>query len=269
MDLSNSDLLMHPKTSLLELTAQFSETLSHLLDKHASKQTKMIQPRPPSPWMSLEIILAKRRRRYLERVWRRTRSPLDRSRYSKQLHLCNRMMSKSKSDYYTSLLSNNSANPRHMWNSVNKILHREKSKPLPDYTSVDTLCSSFSKFFTDKITLIRSNFVKNDHSRDFPEPPYVENIMDQFTHTTTSEVRSIILKSTNASCDFDPFPTCLLKHYIDDLIIPITAIINLSMREGVVPPDFKQALVTPLIKKKTLCRNEFKNYRPISNLSFL
>ena len=44
------------------------------------------------------------------------------------------------------------------------------------------------------------------------------------------------------------------------------------MGEGVVPPDFKQALVTPLIKKKTLCRNEFKNYpiyRPISNLSFL
>ena len=143
MDLSNYDLLMHPKTSLLELTALFSETLSHLLDKHAPTQTKMTQPRPPSPWMSLEMILAKRRLRYLERVWRRTRSPLDRSRYTKQLHLCNRMMSKSKSDYYTSLLSNNSANPRHMWNSVNKILHREKSKPLPDYTSLDTLCSSF------------------------------------------------------------------------------------------------------------------------------
>ena len=37
--------------------------------------------------MSLEIILAKRRRRYLERVWRRTRFPLDRSRYNKQLHI--------------------------------------------------------------------------------------------------------------------------------------------------------------------------------------
>ncbi len=114
MDLSNYDLLVHPKTSLLELTAQFSETLSHLLDKHAPKQTKLTQPRPPSPWMSLEMILAKRRLRYLERVWRRTRSPLDRSRYTKQLHLCNSMMSKTKSDYYTSLLSNNSANPRHV-----------------------------------------------------------------------------------------------------------------------------------------------------------
>ena len=188
MDLSNSNILMHPKTSLLELTDQFSETLSHLLDKHAPKQTKMTQPSPPSPWMSLEIILAKRRRRYLERVWRRTRSPLDRSRYSMQLHLSNRMMSKSKSDYCTSLLSNNSDNPCHMWNSVTKILHREKSKPLPDHTSLDTLCSSFSKFFTDKITLISSNFVTNDHSHDFPEPPHVENTMDQFTPTTNSEV---------------------------------------------------------------------------------
>ena len=59
------------------------------------------------------------------------------------------------------------------------------------------------------------------------------------------------------------------QHDIDDLIIPITAIINLSMQDGVVPHAFKQALVTPLIKKKTLCRNEFKNYRPISNLRFL
>ena len=268
MDLSNSDILMYPKTSLLELTDQFSKTLSQLLDKHAPRQTKMTKLRPPSPWMSLEIIIAKRRRRNLERVWRRSRSALDRSRYTKQLHLCNRMMSKSKSDYYTSLLSNNSANPRQMRNSVNKILHREKSKPLPEHTSLDTLCSSFSKFFTDKITLIRSNFVTNDHSHNFPKTPHVENVMNQSTPTTTSEVRSIIIKSTNASCDLDPFPTRLLKHYIDDLIIPITAIINLSMQDGVVPHDFKQALVTPLIKKKTLCRNEFKNYRPISNLSF-
>ena len=156
-----------------------------------------------------------------------------------------------------------------MWNSVNKILHREISKPLPDHTFLDTLCSSFSKFFTDKITLIRSNFVTNDNSHDFPESPHVENTIDQFTPTTTSEVGSIILKSTNASCDLDPFQTRPLKHYIDDLIVHITTIINLSMRERVVPPAFKQAIVTSLIKKKTLCRNDFKNYRPISNLSFL
>ena len=40
------------------------------------------------------------------------------------------------------------------------------------------------------------------------------------------------------------------------------------MKGGVVPPDFKQALVNSLIKKQTLCKNYLRNYRPISNLSF-
>ena len=133
---------------------------------------------------------------------------------------------------------------------VNQIPHREKSKPLPGHTSLDTLCSSFSKLFTAKITLIRFNFITNDHSHNFPEPPHIENIMNQFTSTTTSEVPRIILKSTHASCDLYPFLTCLLEHYIDDVIVPITAIINISMRDGVVPHDFKQALVPPLIKKE-------------------
>ena len=41
------------------------------------------------------------------------------------------------------------------------------------------------------------------------------------------------------------------------------------MQSGVVPRDFKQTLVKHLIKKQTLCKNDLKNYRPISNLSFL
>ena len=101
-DLANSDLLMKPKSTLCELVNQYNETLSKLLDKHAPKQTKSVQVRPPSPWMSNDIIVAKRRRRYLERIWRRTRSPID----TKQLHICNNMMSKAKSDYYTHFYHN-------------------------------------------------------------------------------------------------------------------------------------------------------------------
>ena len=36
------------------------------------------------------------------------------------------------------------------------------------------------------------------------------------------------------------------------------------MQSGVVPRDFKQALVNPLIKEQTLCKNCLNNYRPIS-----
>ena len=55
--------------SLCELVNQYHKTLSKLLDKHAPKQTKSVQVRPPSPWVSHEIVVAKRRRRYLERIW--------------------------------------------------------------------------------------------------------------------------------------------------------------------------------------------------------
>ena len=45
-------------------------------------------------------------------------------------------------------------------------------------------------------------------------------------------------------------------------------IINLSLSEGTFPGCFKQALVTPLLKKPTLIKNKFKNYRPVLNLNY-
>ena len=70
-----------------------------------------------------------------------------------------------------------------------------------------------------------------------------------FTPPTTSEVRTIILKCPNKSCNLEPFPTFLLKRCIDQLIHPITTTLNMSMRDGVVPDGFKQALINPLILK--------------------
>ena len=41
------------------------------------------------------------------------------------------------------------------------------------------------------------------------------------------------------------------------------------MSEGVVPDEFKKAIVTPLIKKSSLPTNDLKNYRPVSGLGFI
>ena len=51
---------------------------------------------------------------------------------------------------------------------------------------------------------------------------------------------------------------------IQDLII-----INLSLESGTFPISFKEAHVTPLLKKSNLPVNNLKNYRPVSNLSFI
>ena len=108
-DLGNHDLFTQLKSTLCELINQYHETLSKLLNKHASKQTKSVQVRPPSTWMFREIVVTKRRRRYIKIIYRRTRSPLDGSHYTKQLHLhmCNHMISKAKFDYYANFIFSN------------------------------------------------------------------------------------------------------------------------------------------------------------------
>ncbi|KAK2183559.1 hypothetical protein NP493_306g01032 [Ridgeia piscesae] len=95
-DITTSNLVTHPREHLSELYKQYHQILKTLLDKHAPIKTKSVSQKPPAPWMTPEIIKSKQRRRYLERVWRKSRSSLDRSRYTRQCHQCNREMSKAK-----------------------------------------------------------------------------------------------------------------------------------------------------------------------------
>ena len=53
------------------------------------------------------------------------------------------------------------------------------------------------------------------------------------------------------------------------LLTPITNIVNYSLQEGSFPSCFKTAHVTPLLKKAGLDKNILKNYRPVSNLSYI
>ena len=49
----------------------------------------------------------------------------------------------------------------------------------------------------------------------------------------------------------------------------ITTIVNKSLEESHVPTSVKTAVVRQLPKKPCLDKEEFKNYRPVSNLPFI
>jgi hypothetical protein len=46
-------------------------------------------------------------------------------------------------------------------------------------------------------------------------------------------------------------------------------LINLAPSEGVFPDTFKRAVVSPLLKKQSLPKDDLSSYRPISNLNFI
>ena len=49
----------------------------------------------------------------------------------------------------------------------------------------------------------------------------------------------------------------------------MTSIVNASLEQGRCHRIFKQALVTPILKKSSLDKEVFKNYRQVSNLNFI
>ena len=91
-DIQNSDLIRYTKTNATELALQYYSILHTLIDLHAPLVTKKISIKPPNPWMTPAILASKRYRRYLERVWRRNPIALNRSRLTRQTHLCKRQM---------------------------------------------------------------------------------------------------------------------------------------------------------------------------------
>ena len=67
----------------------------------------------------------------------------------------------------------------------------------------------------------------------------------------------------------DTMPTWLLKSCIDLLAPYVANVFKLSPSSGAFPTSYKDAYVTPRLKKPSLPRCELSSYRPISNLSVL
>ncbi len=274
-DILNSDLIQNQKENLSELVTQYDDVLTSTLNKHAPIKTKHILPRAPTPWMTPEILIAKRKKRQLERAWRTSRrqrgvnSYLDKSRYRKQCRKCNNLMSKAKTQYYRNQIENSTSDSRQLWKTINKFLHRIPKPALPDHSSLTSLCDSFSTFFTDKICTIRANFPSSIGRPLNMTPPPVKQKMETLRPASKDEIRKILLSSPNKSCDLDPIPTTLLKACIDILLDPITNIVNMSLDTSIFPSDFKMPHVNPLLKKPGLSKEDLKNYRPVSNLNFV
>jgi len=110
------------------------------------------------------------------------------------------------------------------------------------------------------------NNIQNDPERPSPS---CHAELSTFEPASEEEVKKLIMGSATKSCGLDPIPTWLLKECIDSLLPVLTRIVNLSLSSAEVPSNLKEAIVLPLLKKMNLDPEILKNFRPVSNLSFL
>ncbi len=76
------------------------------------------------------------------------------------------------------------------------------------------------------------------------------------------------MQAATKTCALNPLPTSLLKQCMDALLPVLSLLVNLSLRYGEFPDDWKLAIILPLIKKSGL-ELMFNSYRPVSNLQLV
>ena len=90
-----------------------------------------------------------------------------------------------------------------------------------------------------------------------------------FTPATLLEIDNLLSQSSDSYCDLDPVPTTELKKFSNGISPTILSIVNLSIITGTFPSTLKSSIISPLLKKPSLNKEDLSNYRPIANISFI
>ncbi len=269
MDIRNSVARININDSLDNLVDSYQRNLLEVLDKHAPKQTKLVTIREKTPWTTEEIRPHKQELRRLERKMKRTKLEIDKQLFKDKKAKYKEFMDTKWNEHYTKLIQDNSADPKNLFNVINKALHKKEETPFPSGMSDDELANDFNEFFDGKIQTIRDNLDNTQNTvTPITETPKYTQQLTEFRSLSQDDVKKLISNSASKHCELDPLPTWLLKECMVDLLPLITQIINLSLQLGDMPTSFKKAIINPLLKKLGLELIK-KNYRPVSNLAFI
>ena len=257
-----------------ELSAQhLDDGLRALLDKHAPPMVRRVPTGRSSPWYAGvrdQLRIAKHGRRRAERRWLKTGLAVDRQIYWTAKEAVAEIVQKAKEDYWSSKVKS-CVSTKALYNASNRLLGNSKNSTLPTDIAPEQLPDAFADFFITKVQAIREEL---DSATPAPSSPFSEDVnrtesFDGFRPVAEDEVRRVINRSASKSCALDPIPVPLLVECLEVLLPALTSIINSSILSGIFPSIFKRSIVLPLLKKPSLDPNTLKNYRPVSNLSFL
>ena len=76
----------------------------------------------------------------------------------------------------------------------------------------------------------------------------------------------LFLSSKLKCCALDPVCVNIFEQCLPVLLPVLTKFVNLSLDSATIPDSLKMAVITPILKKASLSTDEFKNFRPVSNL---
>ena len=199
------------------------------------------------------------------RVYRRTRKDEDYANYKEALNLATTEIRKSKRTFENKLARNIKNDSKSFYAYVgSKQKVRDKVGPLENnrgniisdgFQMAEVLNEYFSSVFTtEDISSLPVPFTKFEGN--------TSEHLGQLFVTPEMIAKKIKKMKDNKSPGVDGIPPKLLKEIVEQISTPLAKLFNLSLEEGIVPSEWKEANIMLLFKKGS--KNKPENYRPVS-----
>ena len=247
--------------------------LTAVLDAMAPIKTIQVRSHY-APWLSQSTKEIMKERNEAQETAAKTRDLDDWRHYKSLRNRATMRMRQEKKEWEKLKLDSTKHDPSALWKNVKMWLSWNNSGPPSQLfyqgrliSSPAGLASTMNLFFINKVRNLRKGIPPTDI-----DPLHVlkEAFRDRqcsfrFKAANPEEVLKILKGLKNSkSTGIDYIDTSVVKLVGEEIIAPLTHVINLSIEESTFPAIWKQAKVIPLLKKEDPLNP--KNYRPVALL---
>ena len=211
-------------------------------------------------WLNKEIIRLQRKKSRIWKKYKVTKSHSDLDDYK----VCRKHLQKTIRNAKRNLekkISLDNKNQRSFNSYIkSKTSNRTTVGPLKKTDGVQTSD-------TGEITVMLNDYFSSIFSdEDISTIPVTRKLTNSFLPNIIFEEASLRKKIMKLKVGSAPGPDSIsvkfLQTFCDEISVPLSLIFNLSMGEGLVPSDWRNANVTPIFKKGN--KGSAENYRPVS-----
>ena len=240
------------------------------------KLSKKQQKQKIKPWITAGILKSIKKKNYFYKQFIKTQDNKFYILHKSFRDQLNRLIRKSKRNYYNQFFISNVNNIKNIWQGINELSNRKhrssnndiclniKNKIVSEPAEVANHLNMFYTSISEKLTAKMKK--SNVDFKDFLKSP---NEKSFFIHPTCKEeIKELICDfDTRKSPDIYGISPKIIKSASDSLTDKLADIFNSSFESGVFPQLLKFACVTPIFKGGS--RLEVSNYRPVSILPIL
>ena len=133
-----------------DLVELYNSSLKSLLDQHAPLQNKTVAIRQRFICTTGELLIAKRKKRQLERKWQNSKLTVDHQIYRNQCIVFNKILCKSEQKFTSDRIQECKRDQKKLFRISKQLLGETRERPMPKGYTKQELPNQFGKFFFEK-----------------------------------------------------------------------------------------------------------------------